>query len=136
MSKFQTHCGVVKLTYFVYPSIRLFIRCAVKLRRSGRRYQALTPQGSIRRFLLLDVLLDDRQWGFASRPGKITWGPEAATPQRSLNACIGLLTDQSGGNALEAIHPSRNGDLQRVGDQLLSPQMLLDIPDVMRYNPR
>ncbi len=35
------------------------IRCAVKLRRSGRRYQALTPQGSIGGVLLLDGLLND-----------------------------------------------------------------------------
>ncbi len=53
---------------------------AVKLRRSGRRYQALTPSGSIWGFLLLDVLLDDRQWGSSSRPGKITGGPEAIAP--------------------------------------------------------
>ena len=91
--------------------------CAVKLRRSGRRYKALTPQESIRGFLLFDVLPNDGEGCSSRRSGKITGGPEAATPQRSLNAGIVLLPDQAGGDAFEAIHQARNGHLRRVGDQ-------------------
>jgi hypothetical protein len=81
----------------------VFIRCAVKLRRSGRRYQALTPQGSMRGFLLLNVLSNNGEGGSTRRPGKVTRGPEAATPQGSLDEGIVLRPDQSGRDALETM---------------------------------
>ncbi|MDA8206622.1 MAG: sulfite exporter TauE/SafE family protein [Thermaerobacter sp.] len=51
--------GQVDRRFLAWLVPGVFIRCAVKLRRSGRRYKALAPQGSIRGFLLFNVWPND-----------------------------------------------------------------------------
>ncbi len=73
-----------------------------------------SPQpGSERPVLLLGVLLHDAERCTAGRPGEVRAGPQTLCPPVMADEVGELLTEASGGHALEGVHQPGHGDLRR-----------------------
>lgn len=67
--------------------------------------------------LLLDVCLDDREWGSSTRSGEIGRGPEPAAHGCPVDLAGEVLPEPTGGHAFQRVDHGRHGDLRRVLDQ-------------------